>query len=175
MAKTRRVTSRQIEALTPFVRIFEIMGFQCGECPRSEPDSSHGSIIPGFGANDPVANFIQTLRDHDWIEPLDWRTWQHEAARYIASPELVAMADAETIRKLLSIHVRRDRDCHGHLAAQFESGHILALTAQAQSDHIRAVTTSPRCSGVTAVVHRWRGRHYRSPRGKCGVWMQRRA
>ena len=127
MAKSKRVTARQIEALTPFVRIFEIMGFQCGQCPQSEPDSPHGSIIPGFGANDPVANFVQALHDHDWIEPLDWRAWQHEAARYVASPELVAAADAETVRKLLTSHVRQDRDCHGHLAAQFESGHILAL------------------------------------------------
>ena len=44
MAKTKKVTSRQIEALTPFVRTFEIMGFQCGQCPQSEPDSPHGSL-----------------------------------------------------------------------------------------------------------------------------------
>jgi hypothetical protein len=127
MAKSKRVTARQIEALTPFVRIFEIMGFQCGQCPQSEPDSPHGSIIPGFGVNDPVANFLQALHDHGWIEPLDWRDCQLEAARYAASPELVGDADAETIRKLFTSHVRQDRECHGHLAAQFESGHILSL------------------------------------------------
>ena len=128
MAKTKTVTARQIEALLPFVRMFEIMGFQCGECPQSEPDSPHGSIIPGFGATDPVASFVDALHDHGWImRAFDWSAWQDDAARYRASPELVASADAETIRKLLTSHVRKDRECQGHLAAQFESGHILAL------------------------------------------------
>ena len=127
MAKTKVVTAPQIEALLPFVRTFEIMGFQCGECPQSEPDSPHGSIIPGFGATDPVAGFVAALHDHGWIEAFDWNAWQEDAARYVASPELVGSADAETIRKLLTSHVRKDRDCHSHLAAQFESGHILAL------------------------------------------------
>ena len=127
MAKTKTVTARQIEALLPFVRTFEIMGFQCGECPQSEPDSPHGSIIPGFGATDPVASFVAALHDHGWIEAFDWNAWQDDAAQYMASPELVAAADAETIRKLLTSHLRKDRECQGHLAAQFESGHILAL------------------------------------------------
>ena len=82
MAKTKPVAARQIEALLPFVRTFEIMGFQCGECPQSEPDSPHGSIIPGFGANDPVARFVETLHDHGWIIPaFDWIAWQGDAAR----------------------------------------------------------------------------------------------
>jgi len=132
MAKTKAVTAQQIDALLPFVRTFEIMGFQCGECPQSEPDSPHGSIIPGFGDNDPVASFQGALHDHGWIETFDWIAWQNEAARYVASPELVAAADAETIRKLLTNHVRHDRQCQGHLAAQFESGHILALLRRLQ-------------------------------------------
>ena len=127
MAKTKTVTAPQIEALLPFVRTFEIMGFRCGECPQSEPDSPHGSIIPGFGATDPVASFVDALHDHGWIEAFDWNAWQDDAAHYVASPKLVASADAETIRKLLTSHVRKDRECQGHLAAQFESGHILAL------------------------------------------------
>lgn len=128
MAKIKTITAPQIEALLPFVRTFEIMGFQCGECPQSEPDSPHGSIIPGFGASDPVASFVAALHDQGWIlQAFDWNVWQDDAARYVTSPELVASADAETIRKLLTSHVRRDRESQGHLAAQFESGHILAL------------------------------------------------
>jgi arylsulfatase A-like enzyme len=67
------------------------------------------------------------LHDHGWIEAFDWVAWQDEAAKYVASPELLASADAETIRKLLTKHVRKDRECQGHLAEQFENGHILAL------------------------------------------------
>jgi hypothetical protein len=136
MAKTKAVTAAQIEALLPFVRTFEVMGFQCGECPQSELDSPHGSIIPGFGANDPVASFVEALHDHGWIEPFDWNAWQDQAARYVASPALVAGADAETIRKLLTSHVRKDRERHGHLAAQFESGHVLELLRR-----LRAIAT----------------------------------
>jgi hypothetical protein len=140
MARTKAITAGQINALLPFVRTFEIMGFQCGECPQSEPDSPHGSIIPGFGANDPVASFIEALQDHGWIEAFDWIAWQNEAARYVASPELVVAADTETIRRLLTSHVRQDREHQGHLAAQFESGHILALLRRLQE--IAAARTS---------------------------------
>ena len=52
--------------------------------------------------------------------------WQDIAARYVGSPDMVAQADVETIRKLFTTHARNDRICEGHMVAMIESGHVAA-------------------------------------------------
>jgi len=37
---------------------------------------------------------------------------------------MLERADLETIRKLLTLHVRKERFCEGHLLGMFESGHL---------------------------------------------------
>jgi hypothetical protein len=71
--------------------------------------------------------FVKALYDHGWAVPFDWPGWQEEVERLVESPEGVTDADAATIRRLLTLHVRKDRFCEGHLAEMLENGHILAL------------------------------------------------
>jgi hypothetical protein len=99
------------------------MGFKCGESPVS----TESSVIPSFASTKAIESFIQALYDNGWIEQLDWTKWEDTAAQYVDSPDLLASADAEVIRTLLTTHVRKDYFCEGHLAAIFENGHIVAL------------------------------------------------
>jgi hypothetical protein len=117
------ITDKQLDAILPFLDAFERIGFRCGEWPVE----SEESVIPHFEHSDPVASFVRALYDNDWITPFDWTRWQDKAAKYVDSPDLLASADAVTIQKLLTTHVRKDRICKHHLASMFENGHIVAL------------------------------------------------
>jgi len=56
-----------------------------------------------------VWEFIKTLYACNFIQPFDWGLWQDEAAKYIDYPDLLDSADLETVIKLLTTHVRKDR------------------------------------------------------------------
>jgi hypothetical protein len=123
MPKQNPITAKQLNAILPFLDAFKRKGFKYGEWPVAWETS----VIPHFEDSDPVAAFVQALYDNGWIETFDWFKWQDTAAKYVDSPDLLASADAEMIRKLLTTHVRKDYFCEGHLAAMFENGHIVAL------------------------------------------------
>jgi len=74
-----------------------------------------------------VLDFIETLHEESFIGLYDLDKWQDEAVRYIEDPALLDKADLETIRKLLTLHVRKDRLCGGHLADMIACGQILAI------------------------------------------------
>jgi len=57
--------------------------------------------------------------------PFDWPAWQDEAQRICYEPGLLESADLETIRRLLTLHLRKERFCEGHLAAVCEEGLML--------------------------------------------------
>lgn len=128
------VSAEQIDAILPYLDAFERMGFTCGQWPDDGQ-----SLIPHFDYSDPVAQFVQALYDNGWIEPFDWTAWHDTAAQFVESPERLAAADAPTLRRLLTTHVRQDRFCEGHLAAMFESGHIVAVLRRLKE--IRTATT----------------------------------
>lgn len=83
--------------------------------------------IDPYDLSPTVLDFIETLHDESFIGMYDLSTWQDEAVKYYEDPALLDMADLETIRKLLTLHVRKDRFCGGHLADMIECGHILAI------------------------------------------------
>ena len=121
MSSKKRITSEHIDALLPFLAVFEADGFRFGEWNASAGQFSFFSFGEQAGA------FHEALYEHGWVVPFDWPRWQSVAEGYVNSPESLSQADAETIRRLLTLHVRKDRFCEGHLAAMFESGHITAL------------------------------------------------
>jgi hypothetical protein len=118
MAIPTPVSEQQIDALLPFLDDFEAVGFKPGEW---------NSDSPSFKYNGPVVAFAQALYKNGWIIPFDWGEWQATAQKLVDSHDLLAAADLETIRKLLTIHSRKDRFCERHLAAMFENGHIVAV------------------------------------------------
>ena len=123
VAEVKPIKPEQIDALLPFLDRFEEAGFSAGDWKVDE-----GPFVPWFNFDEIVMEFIQVLYDNDWVTPqFDWGEWQESARRYIESREMVESADAVTIQKLLTTHVRADRFCEGHLASMFENGHIIAI------------------------------------------------
>jgi hypothetical protein len=127
MAKPKPILTKHIDAILPFLEIFEKPGFKCGEWDQPESRESNEFIMLDYQYAPPVEEFVQALYDNDWVEKFDWKKWQDTAVQYVDSPNLLATSDAETIRKLLTTHVRKDRFCEGHVASMCENGHIVAV------------------------------------------------
>jgi hypothetical protein len=71
--------------------------------------------------------FITALYTEKFVISFDWTNWQHEANRFVTSPELLNVADISTIQKLFTSHVRKERFCSGHLAQLIDNGHFLTI------------------------------------------------
>ena len=116
------ITAGRIDAILPYLIRFEADDFSAGtwEAPKGQ--------FPRFDPGEVVTAFIQALYDNGWVTPaFDWAEWRESAEGFVASPGRLDTADARTIQKLFTTHVRADRFCEGHLAAMFENGHIVAL------------------------------------------------
>jgi hypothetical protein len=105
----------------PFLDKFEEAGFSAGTWKVKE------GRFPWFSFDKVVLEFIHVLYDNDWVTPqFDWTEWK-ESELYVETSELIESADAVTIQKLLTTHVRLNRFAEGHLGSMFENGHVLAL------------------------------------------------
>jgi hypothetical protein len=111
----------RIDALLRFLPAFEAADANHGEWRFAD------GVMPHLVTSEAVTEFVQTLYENGWVEPFDWGAWEETAAGYAESPERVATADTDTVRKLLTTHVRKDRFCEGHLVAMIASGHIAAV------------------------------------------------
>jgi hypothetical protein len=122
-----KINARQIEAVLPFLDRFEAAGFEAGAW------NSPPGRLPWFVYAEAVTEFQAALYDNGWVAPsFDWMEWQDTAREYVGSPDRIESADAETIQRLFTTHVRKERFCEGHLAAMFENGHIVALLRRLQ-------------------------------------------
>lgn len=112
----------QLDAILAHLPIFERPGFSAGQWRGAE------GHIPSWSNSPEVEAFLDTLYRERFLVNFDWVAWSGEAQRYIAGgDEALATADLETLRKLLSAHIRADRfiECTiGSLAAE---GHIAAV------------------------------------------------
>ena len=114
------LTSDNLQAVLKFLPLFEQPDFSLGEWIVQE-----GSL-PYFNYTSEVLNFIRALSGNGFIQPFDWMKWR-EGEQLVDNPALLSRANLQTLRKLLTAHVRADRFSEGHLAAMFESGHIAMI------------------------------------------------
>jgi hypothetical protein len=110
-----------MDAILPYLDRFTVEGFSVGTW-HSPPRQ-----FPRFDFSDSVTEFQQALCDHGWIKPFDWGEWQDTAWAYVEDSAKVESADTETIQKLFTTHVCKERFSEGHLAAMFENGHMVGL------------------------------------------------
>jgi len=47
--------------------------------------------------------------------------------KYIDNPELLESVDLLILRKLLTLHVKKERFCSGHLASVIDTGHLVKI------------------------------------------------
>jgi hypothetical protein len=130
-ARERPLTKADFEAILRFLPAFEDpdVAFMEPLDPRPE--------VPGVIVSDepdlsPLAKeFIDELHDHGWIIHFDWVKWDL-GPRLDQHRELIAMARVETLRRLLTCHVRADHFTYGHLEYAFESGAFTAILRRLQ-------------------------------------------
>ncbi|MEZ6048748.1 MAG: DUF6508 domain-containing protein [Planctomycetaceae bacterium] len=122
ITKMTPVTPEQNDALLPFIEKFEKKGFTTGKW-----NSAKGEL-PSFSFDEDVISFLQTLDEYGWVTPeFNWIAWKASAEKYISDSSAIKTADATTIQKLFTTHVRSERFSEGHLASVFRNGHILDL------------------------------------------------
>ncbi len=114
------IGKRQIEALLRFLPLFE------GRTSFGEWWSRAG-VFPHFAFIPEVDEFIEVFYEPKNLFNFDWSKWQKKAEKHFSDPTTLASARLVTIRKLLTLHVRKERFCEGHLAEALASGHITAL------------------------------------------------
>ena len=133
--KADAITAEAMDALLEFLPIFEKKGFAFGNWSGGECDEDGCMTMPMFEPSADVRRFLKAVEKHGWIVPFDWAKWQGQAARYFKSPDRLKKASIETLRKLLTLHVRKERFCEGHLAAIYESGHLVAILRRLRAIH----------------------------------------
>lgn len=72
-----------------------------------------------------VTGFVELFDHTAWSEALGWDK--------VMSPETLATADFETLRKLITTHIRTDRFVHGHWDSLLASGYIAKFLARLQA------------------------------------------
>jgi hypothetical protein len=109
-----------LQAVLQFLPLFEHADFTPGEWITQE------GHLPYFSYTPAVLDFIRALSGNGFIQPFDWMNWR-EGVQLVDHPALLSRVNLQTLRKLLTAHVRADRFSEGHLATTFESGHIVMI------------------------------------------------
>ena len=108
-----------------FLAVFEGPAYEFGDWQSPEGQLGHYEYSPE------VLAFIETLYTARVLIDFDWPSWQQQALRYWEQPSRLQAARLPTLRKLLTLHVRKDRFVEGHLASMLEAGHITAILKRA--------------------------------------------
>jgi len=112
------ISKANITVSLKYIPIFEAERFEPGEMITDRG-------IPYYSYSSEVLNFVQDLYDNNIIYSFDWPEWQDEAEKLYSNPDAMASADLDVLRKLLTVHVRKDRFSEGHLADVIRDGHVL--------------------------------------------------
>ena len=106
-------------ALLAFLPSFDRPGLRAGQW-RGE------GLAAFYAYHEEVNRFLETLYSARVVYEFDWPAWQRQARRYFRAPSTLQTARLTTLRRLLTLHARKDHFCEGHFAEVLESGHITA-------------------------------------------------
>ncbi|MFF2659627.1 DUF6508 domain-containing protein [Kitasatospora sp. NPDC058032] len=86
-----------------------------------------GAAPPALGMT-PVEEFAVEASARGLTEPgFDWMNWAPYQDGRISDPDFIASADATTLRRIATAHLRLDRFAGGHLEAVEENGILGAV------------------------------------------------
>jgi Family of unknown function (DUF6508) len=129
--RERSLTEADFEAILRFLPAFEDPNVAFTE-PLEERPQEPGVFVVDEPDLSPLATeFIYALHEHGWIIRFDWVKWDL-GPRLDQHRELLATARVETLRRLLTCHVRADHFSYGHLQYAFESGGFTAILRRLQ-------------------------------------------
>jgi hypothetical protein len=74
-----------------------------------------------------IHEFTKELYHTHVVYSFDWPKWQGISESLYEDPAALKAATLSDLRKLLTVHARKDRFCDGHFEAVFESGHLVAV------------------------------------------------
>ena len=140
--RERPLTAADFEAILRFLPAFEDPDVAFSEPLELQPEVP-GVIVWDEPPLSPLAEeFIQALHDHGWIVAFDWVRWEL-GPRLDQHRELIATARVETLRRLLTCHVRADHFTDGHLLYAFESGGFTVILRRLQHLYHRRQAHTP--------------------------------
>lgn len=87
------------------------------------------SVREPYIYSDKVLEFVRTLKEFNFIQPeaFDPALWEKEAEKILSNGSLLGQADLETIVKLFTVIVRKERTTSGNLAILLSSGIIASI------------------------------------------------
>ncbi|MEI7706386.1 MAG: DUF6508 domain-containing protein [Deltaproteobacteria bacterium] len=112
-----------------FQQLFESPGFIFGQVVA--PPGAWGHVAMATDVDD----FVDALYDNGWVAPFEGGSFQAQAEEYFEKPDRLDTADLDTLRRLLTLHVRKDRFADGHLLSMFQTGHMQAILRRLRSLH----------------------------------------
>ena len=80
-----------------------------------------------YSYNREVNEFMATLKKEEFAIVFDWVNWQDKAEKYFKDPELINTANIDTLRKLMTTFIRKERFCSGFLKSVIDTGMILRI------------------------------------------------
>lgn len=84
-------------------------------------------VMPYHVFHEDMIRFVRTLYECGFVVEFNWPDWQDEAVHIFESPDLISAADLLTIRKMITVHVRKQRYLDGHISEMVSCGHIAQL------------------------------------------------
>jgi hypothetical protein len=124
---TNAPSPEDIDAVLRCLPALEALGSNTGTWAGGETRPDGAVTMPCLVPAPAVEALRTALYEHRMTLVFDWPEWQDEAQRYTDDPEALATADLEVLRKLLTLHLRKDRFCEGHFAGAVAAGHIPAI------------------------------------------------
>jgi O-acetyl-ADP-ribose deacetylase len=120
MLNKDKITKENINKIIRYIPYFEDKDNKFYSISKTD-------IIYPYLYSKEVYSFERSLYDANIVIAFDWGEWQPEAEKIYNNFDLLANADLDTIRKLLTLHIRKERFYSGHLANMIKSGHILNI------------------------------------------------
>jgi hypothetical protein len=123
----RLVTQDGIDRLLSFIPYFEATGSGFGsDLAVEKVDDKTFELLPAT-LSGKALDFFDACYAGKFVQDFDWQGWREEHESELASEAFIGRADLATIVRLLTVHLRADHFCNGHLLSIMRDGTILGI------------------------------------------------
>ncbi len=116
------------EAIAALAELLPEMASPTTDRWHEPPPGDDGVLTLPHMLSDRVENeFVERAYAHKWVYDFDWPAWQDEAQRLHKDPSALHAATIDTLRKLITTYVRKERFCEGTLRSARHAGALTAI------------------------------------------------